>query len=117
VCSLIKSHSLKNDKSGPTGTWHLKKWFHNNPDPYYLHPISIDIRRSNNLGSYEGFLHDEKGEMKELDNISWDRMKRQLEFSINYSYNKNGPNYLEWYSLKIVEGIMVGRTFHTRELF
>jgi hypothetical protein len=116
VCSLIKSHSLKNDKSGPTGTWHLKKWFHNNPDPYYLHPISIDIRRSNNLGSYEGFLHDEKGEMKELDNISWDRMKRQLEFSIYYSYNKNGPNYLEWYSLKIVEGIMVGR-FTPRSYF
>lgn len=81
------------DGSGPTGQWYLNS----NGDA-----VSASISTISS-GVYTGTLVNENGGTELLDRITWDGSSRLLQF------RRNGAGFWEWYSGRVVEGILVGR--------
>jgi hypothetical protein len=93
VAAISLAGPARADQSGPAGRWYLN---------VNGHEVSADIS-SGSGQTYSGTLVNEDGAAEPLDNITWNRTLRQLQF------RSDGVGRWRWFSGGIVEGILVGR--------
>ncbi len=96
LCALATNNII--EPGGPIGTWYL-----NGAGKHF----TVVIRKGTDAGTFAGTVATQGEGPQTLDQVTWDRSARRLEF------RRAGKGWWQWHRGSLVEGVFVGRYSHS----